>query len=240
MNADSSSLYVSYALFDFADTLAELQPHRHIVVADHIERLTGIAVPSQHIALSYKVVDLLMQYSSVRIHTRAQRTEFYLEYNTRLLALLGLLHMVTPASLFEAFGLHEKHWSLKPGVREMLASLRERGYKIGIISNFDTSLEQIVHDRLELGGFVDYLHISQSEGIEKPDPKFYLDFFERHSIPIERSYYLGDSYVLDFLPAMRIGLKTWLLDEAGLYRHCPQAILCVSDLLDQLPTSRYW
>lgn len=240
MNADSSSSYLSYVLFDFADTLAELQPGRQVVLADHIERMTGVAVPVQHIALSYEVVDLLMHYSSVRTHTKAQRNEFYLEYNQRLLALLGVLHMVTPESLFEAFGRHERHWSLKSGVRETLATLRERGYKVGIISNFDSRLEQIVHERLELGAFVDYLHISQSEGIEKPDPKFYLGFFERHGIPIERSYYLGDSYVLDFLPANRIGLRTWLLDEVGLYTHCPQAIRCVPDLLDQLPTSRPW
>ncbi len=231
----SPSSHASYALFDFADTLAELQPGRQDVVADHIRRVAGIAVPAEHIARCYKAVDLLMQYSSVNTRTTAQRAEFYLDYNQRLLALLGVLHKVPPESLFEAFGRHEKHWVLKPGVRETLAALRERGYKIGIISNFDTRLEQIVHERLELGGLVDHLHISQSEGVEKPDPKFYLVFFERHGIPIERSFYLGDSYVLDFLPAIGIGLKTWLLDEAGLYTHCPQAVHRVPDLLSLLP-----
>lgn len=230
----SHSLHPSYALFDFADTLAELQPCRQDLVADHIQRVAGVAAPAEHIARCYKAVDLVMQYSSVRTRTTAQRAEFYLEYNQRLLALLGVLHKVQPESLFEAFGQHEKHWALKPGVRETLTELHDLGYKIGIISNFDTRLEQIVHERLELGGLVDYLHISQSEGVEKPDPKFYLGFFERHGIPIERSCYLGDSYVLDFLPATGIGLKTWLLDEAGLYTHCPETIRRVPDLLPLL------
>lgn len=233
MNAVLSPL--SYALFDFADTLAELQPGRQDVVAEHIQRVAGIKVPTEHIVRCYKAVDLVMQYSSVRTRTTAQRAEFYLEYNQRLLALLGVLHKVAPESLFEAFSQHEKHWVLKTGVRETLVELRCRGYKIGIVSNFDTRLAQIVNERLELGGIVDYLHISQSEGIEKPDSRFYLGFFEKHGIPIGRSFYLGDSYVLDFLPATDIGLKTWLLDEAGLYTHCPEAVRCVPDLLSLLP-----
>ena len=225
----------SYALFDFADTLAELQPSRQDVVAEHIQRVAGVTVPAEHIARCYKLVELVVQYSSVRTRTVAQRAEFYFEYNQRLLALLGMLHKVPPESLFDAFGRHEKHWALKPGVRETLVGLRGRGYKIGIISNFDTRLEQIVQERLELGGLVDHLHISQSEGVEKPDPRFYLGFFEKHGIPIERSFYLGDSYVLDFLPATGISLKTWLLDEAGLFTHCPEAVRRVSDLLSLLP-----
>lgn len=240
MNAAvSHSSHPSYALFDFADTLAELQPGRQDVVADHIQHMVGIQVPAEHIARCYKAVDLVMQYSSVRTRTTAQRAEFYLEYNQRLLALLGVLHKVPPESLFEAFGRNDKHWALKPGVRETLAELHGRGYKIGIISNFDTRLEQIVHERLAFGGIVDHLHISQSEGIEKPDPRFYLGFFEKHGIPIGRSFYLGDSYLLDFLPATSIGLKTWLLDEAELYTHCPEAIRRVPDLLSLLPLSRH-
>lgn len=225
----------SYALFDFADTLAELQPNRQDVVRVHIRQLTGLHVPAEQIARCYRAVDLLMQYSSVQIRTAAQRADFYLEYNKRLLALLGVLHKMPPDSLFDAFSKHEKHWVLKQGVRETFTELRRRDYKIGIISNFDKRLEQIVYERLGLGGVIDYLHISQSQGVEKPDTRFYLGFFEKHDIPIERSYYLGDSYVLDFVPATDIGLRSWLLDEEGMYRHCPEAVRRIPDFLSLLP-----
>ena len=92
-------------------------------------------------------------------------------------------------------------------------------------------LRQIVYERLDLGKVVDYLHVSQHEGFEKPDPRFYLGFFEKHYIPVERSCYLGDSYVLDFLPATKIGLRAWLLDEVGMYGHCPETVRQISDLL---------
>lgn len=222
------------ALFDFADTLAELQPSRQDIVADYIECASGIRVDTDAITRSYKAADLLMQYSSVHTRSMEQRTEFYREYNRHLFALLGVSHLADPAGLFAAFGERKGHWQLKLGARDTLGELRQRGYRIGIISNFDTRLEQIVYEHLGLASTVDYLHISQNEGVEKPDPRFYLSFFERYGVPIKRSFYVGDSYVLDFLPATGIGLKTWLLDEAGLYPYCPDAITSVGELLQRV------
>lgn len=223
------------ALFDFADTLAELQPSRQDIVADYIERVSGIRVGIDAITRSYKAVDLFMQYSSVYTRSKEQRAEFYWEYNRHLLALLGVSHLADPAGLFAAFGERKAHWQLKLGARDTLGELRRRGYRIGIISNFDTRLEQLVYDHLGLASVVDYLHISQSEGLEKPDPRFYLSFFERNGVALKSSFYVGDSYVLDFLPAAGIGLKTWLLDDAGLYPYCPDAITSVGELLQRIP-----
>ena len=222
------------ALFDFADTLAELQPNRQDIVAAYIERVGGIRVGMDAIARAYKAVDLLMPYSSVKTTTTTQRADFYRNYNQQLFSLLGVAHRADPSGLIAAFGETRAHWQLKPGAREMLAELRRRGYRIGIISNFDTRLEQIVHDHLGLVGTVDYLHISQTEGVEKPDPRFYRGFFERHGLAIAQAFYTGDSYVLDFLPARSLGLKTWLLDEAGLYPHLPEAIRNLGEIIGRL------
>jgi len=225
------------ALFDFADTLAELQPRRQDIVADYIARTGAIRIGPEAIARAYKAVDLLLPYSSVKTHTQEQREGFYREYNRQMFALLGVSHRADPAGLIAAFGERRAHWQLKPGARDTLRTLRQRGYRIGIISNFDSRLEQVVHDHLGLGEWVDYLHISQTEGVEKPDPRFYLGFFERHGLAIEHSAYVGDSYTLDFLPATRIGLKAWLLDEAGLYPHLPEAIGSIGDVPGLLPES---
>jgi FMN phosphatase YigB (HAD superfamily) len=225
------------ALFDFADTLAELQPRRQDIVADYIARVGNIRIGPEAIARAYKAVDLMLPYSSVKTRTPEQRAAFYQEYNLGMFALLGVTHRADPAGLIAAFGERKAHWKLKPGARDTLQTLRRLGYRIGIISNFDTRLEQVVHDHLGLGDTVDYLHISQTEGMEKPDPRFYLGFFERHGLPIEHSIYVGDSYTLDFLPATGIGLKVWLLDEAGLYPHLPEAIRNIADVPGLLPES---
>lgn len=223
------------ALFDFADTLAELQPRRQDIVADHIARIGDIRIGPEVIVRAYKAVDLMLPYSSVNIRTQEQRGDFYREYNRQMFALLGVTHRVDPAGLIAAFGEHKAHWVLKPGALDTLHALRRLGYRIGIISNFDSRLEKVVHEHLGIGDIIDYLHISQTEGVEKPDPRFYSGFFERHGLSVERSVCVGDSYTLDFLPAMGIGLRAWLLDEAGLYPHLPEAIRSIDDLPSLVP-----
>jgi HAD superfamily hydrolase (TIGR01549 family) len=223
------------ALFDFADTLAELQPKPQNIVGDYIESVSGIRVDTDVIIRSNRAVELLMQYSSVRIRSMEQRAEFYREYNRNLFAMLGISHMADPDGLYTAFGERKAHWQLKLGVRDILDELRRRGYFIGIISNFDTRLKKLVYDHLGLASMVDYLHISQIEGVEKPDPRFYLSFFKKYDVAIKSSFYVGDSYVLDFLPANAMGLKTWLLDEAGIYPYCPDSITSLSELLQRIP-----
>jgi len=227
-------LSTACALFDFADTLAELEPRRQDIVADYIEQAGGPRLAPETIVRTYKVIDQVMPYSSLQTRDAQQRAAFYKDYNRQLFALLGVLHRTDPAGLNAAFGERKAHWRLKPGALEALRRLRERGYRIGIVSNFDANLEQVVRDHLGLGDSVDYMHISQVEGMEKPDPRFYLGFFQRHGLTLERAVYLGDSYTLDFLPAMGIGLKAWLLDEAGLYPHLPEAVSGIGEFLDCL------
>ena len=223
------------ALFDFAETLASLQPSRQDMVADYIARVGGIVIGREAIARAYNAVDLMLPYSSVKTRSEEHRAAFYLEYNRQLLTLLGVTHRTDPAAMLAAFRERKGHWKLKPGVFDTLRELRRRGYRIGIISNFDSRLEQVVFGHLGLGDTVDYLHISQSEGVEKPDPRFYLGFFERHGLSIGRSIYVGDSYSLDFLPATRIGLQVWLLDESGLYPHLPESIRSIRDIVCLMP-----
>jgi len=220
--------------FDFADTLAELQPPRQNIVTHHIRQVRGIAISADHILRCYKLVDNMIRYSSVHTRTSKKRKEYYLEYNRCLLELLGVLHLVRPEGLFAAFGEHEKHWQLKKGVCETLVELRHRGYHIAILSNFDSCLEQIVRERLGLDKQIDYLHISQNLGIEKPDVQFYRLFFEKHNLAIKNTVYLGDNYSLDYQPAVEIGINTWLLDETGLYAHCPNTLRNVKELLNQI------
>lgn len=221
-----------FVVFDFSDTLAELVPGRCRIVAEFIAAQSGLLVREKDIAAAYRMVDLAMPYSSVHIRSDADRGSFYRRYNTQLLTVLGVAHCVDPAGLMGFFKGCKAHWQLKPGALETLITFHELGYGIGILSNFDACLKDIVCNHLGLGGLIDYLHVSQSEGLEKPDTGFYRSFFARHGIPIESAAYIGDSYLLDFLPASEIGLDAWLLDEQAVYPHLPRAIRSIREFPD--------
>lgn len=224
------------ALFDFANTLAELVPGRVDIVRNYIAEVAGILVEAQYIKYAYQALDMYMPYSSVAICSAEQKQIFYDRYNKRLLDHLALSHIVDSTGMHGAFLAAKPHWHLKSGVIEALTEIRASGWQIGIISNFDGNLENLLSEQLGISHLVDYLHVSQVEGCEKPEPDFYLGFFSRHQIKIDETVYVGDSYILDFLPAKKLGLRVWLIDEDGFFGFMPDSIRCINELPDRLLT----
>jgi len=227
-----------YALFDFADTIAERSPSQFHVVYDYIMRTTNLCVPASSIQEACKRLDAILHYSSVNIVDINKRGEFYVEYNKHLLRMLGLSHLTSPQGLLSSFAENKAHWRLKPCVLDVLKHLRHEGWSIGVISNFDRILEEIIYHQLRLDGIVDDLLISQVEGFEKPDIRVYQAFLSRHNVDIEHSFYVGDNFYLDFLPAKQIGLKVFLLDEAGIYSYLPEAIRSIDQIIANIAEDR--
>jgi len=223
-----------YALFDFADTLAERSPSQFEVVSKYILNATNLLVPTSSIQRAYKRLDMFLQYSSVSVINSARREEFYIEYNRYLLGMLGLSHLTSPKELLSAFAENKAHWRLKHGVLDVLKQLRIDDWSIGVISNFDSILDKILYEQLGLAGIVDNLIVSQAEALEKPDPRFYQVFLSRFNVDRERSFYVGDSFYLDFLPAKKIGIKVFLLDEAGIYSYLPEAIGSIDHVIAKI------
>ncbi|MAD18692.1 MAG: hypothetical protein CMJ52_00490 [Planctomycetaceae bacterium] len=62
--------------------------------------------------------------------------------------------------------------SLRDGVPESLAALRERGHRLWIATNKPRPPALKVVERLGLDGMVDGLHCPEDAGVLKPDPRF--------------------------------------------------------------------
>jgi len=219
------------ALFDFAETIAELNPSRLDILSRYIFENSGVRVDRRDICMAYKVADVSMPYSSIACRTKAQRIAFYAEYNRIVLGFLGVLHLLNPNEMLRYFMEAKSHWCLKEGVFEMLKLLKSHGYNVGILSNFDDILYDIVYNKLDLDGIIDYLYISQVEGVEKPDVKFYSGFMDAYDVDLKRSFYVGDSFFLDFMPCYQLGVKTWLLDECGLYPYLPSRVASIDEIM---------
>lgn len=222
-------------LFDFAGTIADLTPSRESILRNYIYDQTSYDINESLLSQCYGFADLTFHYSSVRHNTKQLREEFYIEYNRILLSYLGILHLTTPNQLYEYFTAQKAHWSLKLGTRRVFDFLSNQGYQIGIISNFDSCLSDLLYGALGLGDVIDFIHVSESEGDEKPSKAFYLHFFEKYSVSISESLLIGDNYLLDYLPASSISLDALLLDEAGRYPNLPYVIRRIEDLLTILP-----
>lgn len=111
------------------------------------------------------------------------------------------------------------HWSsykLFDDVLPALDHLSKSGYRLGLISNFEGWLEEMLIE-LEVGDVFDTTVISGIEGVEKPDERIYRIAVERAAVDPAAAVHVGDSPSMDVEPAAAVGMKAVLLDRVGRY-----------------------
>jgi len=124
--------------------------------------------------------------------------------------------------LYEFFRTRDA-WLVYPDARETLTELRARGFRLGVISNFDSRLRDILSN-LSLGSFFEQAAISWEVGASKPDSRIFRRALEAMRVSPDRALHVGDSLLGDVEGARNAGLTPILLDRRGIhsgYRGCP-------------------
>lgn len=135
--------------------------------------------------------------------------------------------------LFEVFS-STSTYRLYDDVLPALHVLSEEGYRLGLISNFERWLEEMLVE-LEVGHIFDVAVISGIEGVEKPDATIYRRALDKAKVDPGRAVHVGDSPGLDVEPARSVGLATVLLDRLGRYEdHDGHRISSLKELPDLL------
>lgn len=151
----------------------------------------------------------------------------------------GQLIMVHPATepkelahdLEKILPRHEPHlilsvlesvWSQQAGcVREiggatgLVAALKEKGFKTGVISNtWHPLYEGFCKACAELADLLDYTFLSYRRGLKKPSPALFASAVRETGEPGGLCWMVGDTYELDVAPAREAGMKTiWVLRQ---------------------------
>lgn len=133
----------------------------------------------------------------------------------RFLEELGIGDERLPHELYRTFS-DSASYKVFDDVLPALEALEEGGYRLGLISNFEGWLENILVEQ-ELGESFDVSVISGLEGLEKPDPAIYRLAIERAGVAPARAVHVGDSVAMDVEPANEVGIKAVLLDRVGRY-----------------------
>ena len=123
-------------------------------------------------------------------------------------------------------------WRLMmPSTPGILKSLRERGLQLGVISNADGRIQQL----LGQSGLTDYFAVvidSHVVGVEKPDPGIFQLALEQLHAHAAQTLFIGDMYSIDVVGAERVGLQAVLIDVLNGYGELPcQKIRHLSELL---------
>ena len=106
------------------------------------------------------------------------------------------------------------YWNLYPETLSVLKQLKEHGFELGIVSNFDSRLFGVLRG-LGIAELFDTVTISSLAQAAKPAPRIFQVALEKHAIDPEDAVHIGDSVRDDVLGARRAGLQGILVDREG-------------------------
>lgn len=105
-------------------------------------------------------------------------------------------------------------WLVYPDVIPTLRWLRNRGYRLAVVSNFDSRLRDILCS-LKLNQFFERVHFSTAIGFAKPDPRIFEAVLGLHRLPATAVWHVGDSVRDDVEGASAAGITPIWLDRSG-------------------------
>jgi putative hydrolase of the HAD superfamily len=111
-----------------------------------------------------------------------------------------------------AFFANPTTWAVAVEAPRLLEELKELGLKLGIISNFDARLYDILSE-LGLAGYFDSVTISSEAGFAKPNPEIFRTAMTKHSVAAEDVLHVGDSIPLDVGGANAAGIPVVLVEQ---------------------------
>lgn len=128
---------------------------------------------------------------------------------------------------------------LFPYAKEVLAELRVRRSKIGLLSNNNTFVESVV-DNVTLNDYFETMVLSHSVGLEKPQDAIYRlcrDLMGKGEVMIPNSSIImvGDQVDKDVLKPQELGMNGVLFDPKNKSNYQPR-ITSLLELLDYLPS----
>jgi putative hydrolase of the HAD superfamily len=106
------------------------------------------------------------------------------------------------------------NWEVDDKAPAMLERLKERGFALGMISNFDARVYRIL-EGLGLARFFDSITISSEAGYAKPSARLFEVALDKHSLQPQQTIHVGDSIVFDIRGAAAAGIPAVLIDRDG-------------------------
>lgn len=142
-----------------------------------------------------------------------------------------------PEALFDDLYTHftaPASWTLYPRAVETLETLSARGYRVGLISNWDDRLPQIL-EGLGLAPLLDPKVISYAVGAEKPDPRIFEAALRAAAVAPEDAVMIGDDDEADVAGPKRIGMHAVQVRRPGQRVNGAPVVDRLDELLDLFP-----
>lgn len=113
-----------------------------------------------------------------------------------------------PSELLRDFSAHAfSHPVSMPHAHRVLAELRSRGVRVGLVTNGWTEKQRLTIAGLALADLVDEIVISREVGLSKPDPGIYVLALSRLGVDAADTWFVGDSPRNDVRGPQQVGMR---------------------------------
>ena len=126
------------------------------------------------------------------------------------------------------------HWELYPDVVECLRALKEHGYRLGVVSNWDAGLEGLLRD-LRLLPYFDVVVSSAVVGYRKPNPVIFKLACEQMDVCEQACVHVGDRPDADGDGAHAADIRAIIIDRHDAEVGCGfERVSSLTDILELL------
>jgi 2-haloalkanoic acid dehalogenase type II len=197
--------------FDVGDTLIAYRRPMRILLQDffieHDEILKRDAITEAVDATNSRYTHLLQQ-----VRTIEDERRMWLEVARDLLDVLLPRRRDLYPELAKWYGEGWKHFKVFRDAVPALKKLRENGYRLAVVSNWEPSLT-VTLEQSGLSSYFETVVVSSIEGIWKPDPRLFKIALERMNVRPADVLSVGDHVERDVKAAWDAGMQGILLDR---------------------------
>ena len=213
-------------IFDVGSTLLEIVQDPNELAAQSIAHLGTMSATAYSAAIRQVAQEWRDAGGNPEV---ADLPSTWVDHNLRALIRLGFPGDVPAAAQIIEETFLTDGLAVYPDVFEILSTLRDQRYKLGIISNWPATLETT----LQRSGLRDYFSVvvgSGTVGYSKPHPQIFKIAAERMAIDPGDALYIGDSLEHDVAGARAAGMDVVLLDRDDLSPSHRPRILSLAQL----------
>lgn len=166
-------------------------------------------------------------------YDESHREEFWTNYNVSLLKKLGVTENIRfVAGHVDALWWDCSHMQVFPDVEPTLSSLKEKGVKVGLVSNgFKQDLDRVLGE-LGLEKWFDAIVCIDSCNCAKPDKRIFLYALDRLAVEPSETIFVGDNPEQDYEGALGVGIKPYLIDREKKIPAHYNRLTCLTEVLD--------
>lgn len=124
-------------------------------------------------------------------------------------------------------------WHLMPGCMDLIKTMHDAEKKVGVISNSDPSLEEVLKEMDLLDKF-DFIITSYEAGFPKPHKTIFQRALDVYKVQPHEALHIGNTYEIDYVGARDAGFSSLLItpEETDIKKAEPtQGYKNIADLL---------